>query len=598
MAETASFNPLRTDLEDLLKWSDKAIIQLPDFQRSWIWDDGRIISLIESVARGFPIGAILTLKSDGGRFLCRPIESVKLVDKCKPEKLLLDGQQRLTSLYRSLYSLDPVETRDQKGKKIYRYYYVDLNKISERADSGNFEECFFSVNQDRKITRLQDTLLDLSTREREWQQAMLPLNIIFDFMAFEDWADGFRSVNPHGKELLQKARMTAIKNILKYSIPVIELDSNTSTEAVCTIFEKVNTGGVPLTVFELLVATYAADGFRLVGDWEAQRNKMVDSTQGLLKNVDNVAYLTAVLVASEIKKSSRVTCKRGDLLSMSKDTYVDNRESVTSGFIRAARLLHSEGIIVPQDIPYQTQLAPLAAVYAIITEQEASLDPIRTKLSRWFWCGVFGEQWASGVDTRIARDVPQIISWLRGGIAEPDSIKEALLTEDRLLSLSSRISAAYKGVSALMYRAGAKDFRSGEPITTQMIFDNNIDIHHIFPRAACDKLKIDKRRRECIINKTPIDAVTNRSIGGYLPSQYLNNLETNPKYLIPKERLDRALESHLADVAAIRSDNFEEFFNKRKEAIIGLIESVMGKKVIRGVLEEGEEIAGEGDEEV
>jgi hypothetical protein len=590
MVETASFNPLRTDLEDLLKWSHRASLQLPDFQRSWIWDDGRIISLIESVARGFPIGAILTLKSDGGRFLCRPIEGVKLADKSKPEKLLLDGQQRLTSLYRSLRSPDPVETRDQKGKKIYRYYYANLNKIAERADSGNFEDCFFSVNQDRKITRLRDTLLDLSTREREWQEAMLPLNVIFDFMAFEDWADGFRGINPLGKELLQKARMTAIKNIMKYSIPVIELDSNTTTEAVCTIFEKVNTGGVPLTVFELLVATYAAAGFKLVEDWEAQRKRMVDSTQGLLKNVDNVSYLTAVLVASQIRGGSRITCKRGDLLSMSEDTYVDNRESVTSGFIRAARLLHSEGIIVPQDIPYQTQLAPLAAVYAIITEGKASLDPIRTKLSRWFWCGVFGEQWASGVDSRIARDVPQIIMWLHGGPDEPESIKESLLTEDRLLSLNSRISAAYKGVSALMYRAGAKDFRSGEPITTPMVFDNNIDIHHIFPRAACDKLKVDRSRRECIVNKTPIDAVTNRSIGGYLPSQYLTNLETNPKYLIPKERLDRALESHLVDVPAIRSNDFEEFFRKRKESIIGLIEGVMGKKIIRGVPEEGEEV--------
>jgi len=105
MVETAAFNPLRTALEDMLKWTDRATLQLPDFQRSWIWDDARIIGLIESVARGFPIGAILTLKSNEPRFLCHPIEGVRETDRHKPEKILLDGQQRLTSLYRSLRTI-------------------------------------------------------------------------------------------------------------------------------------------------------------------------------------------------------------------------------------------------------------------------------------------------------------------------------------------------------------------------------------------------------------------------------------------------------------------------------------------------------------
>lgn len=597
MAETAYFNPLRTDLEDMLKWSHRATLQLPDFQRPWVWDDNRIISLLESVARGFPIGAILTLRSDEPRFMCRPIEGVSVSDVNKPERILLDGQQRLTSLYRALKSTDAVETRDQKNKKIYRYYYADLKKIYEKAESGNFEDCFFSVNENKQIIRLRDVLLNLPTPEREWQQAMLPLNIIFDMDAFDDWSDGFRGTDQNAKEILQIARKTALSNIRKYSLPVIELDSSTSTEAVCTIFEKVNTGGVALTVFELLVATYAGDRFRLVEDWEAQRKRMIEGSQKLLKDVDRVSYLTAVLVAHQVQKSERVTCKRGDLLSMSKDAYLNTREAVTEGFIRAARLLHREGIIVPQDIPYQTQLPPLAAVYAILSEQEASLDPVSTKLAKWLWCGVFGEQWSSAVDSKIARDVPQIVAWLHGQGTEPESIRESMFTEDRLLSLASRRSAAYKGISALIYRAGAKDFRSGDPINTQMVFDNNIDVHHIFPRAACEKLNIDSRRRECIINKTPIDAFTNRSIGGYLPSLYLKNLETNPKHKIPGERLDQALESHSINVSALRSDDFNTFFNDRKERIISLIEKITGKSVIREVREEGIDVPEEGADE-
>ena len=599
MAETTHFNPLRTDLEDMLKWSHTATLQLPDFQRPWIWDDNRIISLLESVARGFPIGAILTLRGDDPRFVYRPIEGVENADGNKPDRILLDGQQRLTSLYRALRSTDPVETRDQKNKKIYRYYYADLKRIYEKAESGNFEDCFFSVNENKQIIRLRDILLDLSTSGLEWQQAMLPMNIIFDMDAFDDWSDGFRTTNQNAKEILQTARKTAISNLRKYSLPVIELDANTSTEAVCTIFEKVNTGGVSLTVFELLVATYAGGGFRLVDDWEIQRKRMIEGSQKLLKDVDRVSYLTAVLVAYQVLNNLRVTCKRGDLLSMSKDAYLSTREAVTEGFIRAARLLHREGIIVPQDIPYQTQLPPMAAVYTILSEQEVSLDHVSTRFAKWLWCGVFGEQWASAVDTKIARDVPQLIAWLRGQNIEPESIKESMFTEDRLLSLSSRRSAAYKGISALVYRSGAKDFRSGDPISTQMVFDNNIDIHHIFPRAACEKLKIDSRRRECIINKTPIDAFTNRSIGGYLPSLYLKNLETNPKHNIGRDRLDEALESHIINVSALRSDDFNGFFTDRKEQLIKLIEKITGKNVIREVIEEGIDIPEEtADEDI
>ena len=597
MPETASFNPLRTDLEDMLAWTHRTSLQLPDFQRSWIWDDARIISLLESVGRGFPIGAILILKSNEARFLCRPIEGVSEVSVIEPDKILLDGQQRLTSLYRALRSHDPVETRDQKGKKILRYYYADLEKIRDKVESGNFEDCFLSVNEDRKIVRLREVLLDLSSKELEWERAMLPLSIIFDFDAFEDWADGFRDTRPDAKELLQKARKTAIKNILQYSIPVIELDASTSNEAVCTIFEKVNTGGVPLTVFELLVATYAGEGFRLVEDWEAQRKRMIDSSLGLLKGVDRVSYLTAVLVAHQVNVGQRISCKRADLLSMSKEAYLANREAVTSGFVRAAKLLHREGIIVPRDVPYHTQIPPLAAVYATVSEQAANLDPVSTRLAKWMWCGVFGEQWASGVETRIARDVPQLISWIRGDTSEPESIRESMFTEDRLLSLSSRRSAAYKGVSALIYRSGARDFRSGDPIDTQTVFDNSIDIHHIFPKAACLKLGVDERRRECIVNKTPIDALTNRSIGGHLPSQYLLNLETNPRHGISHVRLDEILESHRLQPEALRNDDFGRFFDTRKEVIITLIENVTGKRVIRDVAEEGTTVGDEMEDE-
>src|SRR5687768_1637426 len=103
MAKT-SFDTNPVLLQTLLKTCEDGKLQLPDFQRSWVWEEERIMSLIASVSRGFPMGALMSLKSKIGTgvvFAYRPIEGASVAAQTKPEQLLLDGQQRMTSLYQS-----------------------------------------------------------------------------------------------------------------------------------------------------------------------------------------------------------------------------------------------------------------------------------------------------------------------------------------------------------------------------------------------------------------------------------------------------------------------------------------------------------------
>jgi len=114
----ASFDSTKTPLHDLLGRADSGKLQLPDFQRSWIWDDDRIRSLLASVSVSFPIGAIMLLETGGQhvRFKPRPLAGThERLCEVSPETLILDGQQRLTSLYRALMSMDAVETKDAKA---------------------------------------------------------------------------------------------------------------------------------------------------------------------------------------------------------------------------------------------------------------------------------------------------------------------------------------------------------------------------------------------------------------------------------------------------------------------------------------------------
>lgn len=103
--------------------------QLPDFQRDWVWTDSNITNLISSIITGYPIGVAMVLETDEENiaFKSRPIEGVKETGKL-PKYLILDGQQRLTSVYSALYNKEPVNTRNEKKKDIKRFTIWILKK--------------------------------------------------------------------------------------------------------------------------------------------------------------------------------------------------------------------------------------------------------------------------------------------------------------------------------------------------------------------------------------------------------------------------------------------------------------------------------------
>ena len=138
-------------LTDTLKSVGSGSTQLPDFQRDWLWDDERVKRLLVSVLQSYPIGAIMLLQSGNPNinFLPRFIESVNLPNSITPDRLILDGQQRLTSLYQSLFTDKPVITKDGRGQKISRWYYLDLRKCID-PDSDK-DEAVISVPEDKII---------------------------------------------------------------------------------------------------------------------------------------------------------------------------------------------------------------------------------------------------------------------------------------------------------------------------------------------------------------------------------------------------------------------------------------------------------------
>jgi hypothetical protein len=588
----ASFDSTKTALSELLACAGSGKLQLPDFQRGWVWDDGRIRSLLASVSVSFPIGAVMLLETGGEhvRFKPRPLQGTDArLREVAPERLILDGQQRLTSLYQTLMSPYAVETKDAKGKPIRRWYYLDMKKAV--ANDDDREDAVLSIPEDRLVKTFGGEItLDATTPEREYAADLFPVNRILQSAEWRQAYNRYWNYDPTKIQLYDAFERDVIKRFEQYQIPVIELKKQTPKEAVCLVFERVNTGGVALNVFELLTASFAADDYQLREDWNAReqrlkkRHPVLEGLQSddFLQVVSLLATLTrrreALAAGTTADNAPGISCKRKDILRLEVADWQKWADRVEDGFARAARFLHGQKVFKARDLPYRTQLVPLAAIFVDLG-REGETEGARQKIARWYWCGVLGELYGGAFESRFARDLPEVVAMVHGEPTEPITIQESNFQPNRLLTLRTRNSAAYKGLYALLMRDGGRDFRTGEPIEAQTFFDDWVDIHHIFPEKWCKAAKIEAAIYNSIINKTPLAARTNRQIGGRAPSKYLPAIEKAAG--ISATIMDEILRSHCIEPEHLRADRFWEFYRERAEALLSKIEAATGKTIAR-----------------
>ena len=565
-------------ISELMISINKGAIQLPDFQRGWVWEDGRIKALIASITNNYPVGAAMFLEygNDNIRFKYRVIEGVTATDVI-PTELILDGQQRLTSIYSSLYSRNAVHTRTDKGKKIFRYYYIDIKKACD--PNCDRVDAIFSVPETRIITSNfgRDIELDLSDRTKEFENKMFPLNLILDFPEEQNWQNEYYAFYNYNQEIIKEFtefNKKIIMQTLQYKIPVISLGKDTPKEAVCQVLENVNTGGVSLTVFELVTAIFAMDDFELRKDWEERKAKYFDGD--LLSCITATDFLTACTLLSTYKKGGTVSCKKKDVLNLSLKDYNNFADALSEGFVEAEKILQEERVFSNKDLPYSTQLIPLAALCTLLSNgNRIKVTNIKNKIRQWYWCGVFGELYGGANETRYVNDVVGVMNWIENNGNVPKTIQESYFNPTRLLTLQSRQSAAYKGIMALILKNHCKDFISGREMDFTVYKSENIDIHHIFPRSYCEKNNLSKEKWNSVVNKTPISYSTNREIGGVAPSEYLKKIEE--KGQVNYNSLNDYLQTHLIDVSAARSNDFEKHIVLRAKLLLDAIEKATGK---------------------
>ncbi|WP_328846443.1 GmrSD restriction endonuclease domain-containing protein [Streptomyces sp. NBC_00258] len=588
-------------LKDVLKDVASGVLQLPDFQREWKWDDERIRALIATVTMDYPLGVVMTLETGGtSPFRARTLKGAEDADGRGPDLLLLDGQQRLTSLFQALHREHPVETVDARNKNLRRWYYIDIAKaVGSPADR---DDAVVSVPEERilKSNFARRVVLDLSTTELECAAGYFPLHLVFDIQRMNAWHKAFVKLDEANWDLWSQFEELVLNNVQSFQVPMIKLAASTTMDAVCAVFERVNTGGVPLNVFELLTATYAGNQqhiaetgeyYRLPEEWQRIKTGLASAypvlgrlEAGLEDGLISSDFLQAVaLVRTWERKRDRpgaaVSCKRRDLLELPLADFQRLAPRVEQAFAWVGAFLEQQCIVRASDLPYRTQLVPLAAVRAILGE-EAGGPGDDERIAHWYWCGVLGEMYGGSTESRFTRDVEQLIGWIRGedGVI-PDTVAEAAFLSDRLDTLTTRNSAAYKGIYALLVKQGAVDWYFTEaPLNPARLVEHNVEVRQIFPKAWIAKNSSSHAAHaSSIVNKTPLSLRASRSMTG-APSSYLKPLILESG--MRPEWFDDVITTHLIDPSALHDGDFDRFYENRAKQLLELVRSAMGKRTV------------------
>src|ERR1039458_888480 len=539
------FEPGVPALMYLLSQIENRDLALPDFQRSFVWEPSGTRELIVSIMRVFLAGNLLFLRGGSTVFLPRSVEGAPALDGHEPATLVLDGQQRLSSLFQAFY-----------GVGSHRFF-VDVGTLMQGADV----ETAVKVYSTAKARQW-------STPAGQARSLMFPLARIQQFAGWRDEIVEARDdLDPdEGKALrgyLNLIESAIIEPIRRYQFPTTTLSESTPTEAVCTIFETLNRTGIKLSVFELISARAFAQGERLRERWSdtLERNPVLEDF-----GIDPYYILQAIALRAGLVP------RRGVVAAMEVSTIVQHWDAAVSGMANGLTMIRDEcGVLMPKWLPYAPMLPTLAAAWQSVQEaQGAASGARRLKLQRWFWCATFAGDYDNAPNSRADADMPLLRNWLRGG-DQPPVVRDFEFDPSQWAIVTIRQRALYRATMALLLRHRPLDFHEAVPLTRTVIDSTAVDDHHVFPKGYLSDVGLGNRI-DSVLNHTLIDRETNIRIQKKAPSVYLTEIADE----LPNE-LPRILNSHgLPDdkEGPLWRNNFDGFLEWRLQYLAQELEKV------------------------
>ena len=516
-------------------------ILLPRFQRHEAWGHREITSLLESVLRGLPTGAALTLEiGDDEPFIARPLVGAPSPTERVTEHLL-DGQQRLTALWRALH--------DDYDDRIYLVGF-ESNENGDPATVVRAEPTY-DKNGKRYPLWLEDST-------ECWKRGWIPLSLCRPDAPDGDvnaWADAAADGDNQEARAIDRTISRYSNMIGAFNVPFLSLPPGTPRETALDVFINMNTSSVKLSSYDIVVAQYEAATGESLHDQVAELGAAVTRLASY-REAENLLLDVAAL--REDRTPSQASYHRLNLRRLS-----EQFEELTRGAAFAVEVLEAECIFDSDRLPTVAVLPVLGALEPHVPkggdERGNAMSLIRSYLWRSFTTG----RYEGAAATRALQDLRGLIAALGGGantapifdeeiyhLPQPEELIRARWPKTR--------QTLARAILCASLRRGAFDIADGAKATYENMIDR--EYHHLFPDAYLEeKGGLESNEIDRALNSSLISWTTNRRIGAKPPLTYLR--ERVERASLGEDEVRRRLESHLIP--------WDEFANSSREDVAG-----------------------------
>jgi hypothetical protein len=569
-----SFDPQSRRLSELLEDIRSGQLQLPEFQRSYVWKWSQRFHLLSSVQKGFPVGTLLFLEvgngSAGASFQARPLEGAGNPGTgVSPSELILDGQQRLTTLLQA-FSHD-----------VGKWVCVDLKKLYEKVGDDS------DVDID-----IEDFLKPLSKNKSPefmlHNRHFLPL--FFSIGTFQkkdlrerlaDYAETLAGVDNDGyRHFIQKVLHKYLDPFRDYSLPVVRLRKNLDLSAVALIFTELNNTGQKLTAFDLCVARFFPNGVHLRDYLERAHQ---DEKFANMDSDGTITLQTIALIKDRelnVKNpKDRVSSKKAQLVkSLQPDWVRDNWDDAVSRIKTLSQAMTKVGFASSTTLPYDAVIPALSVALGDPSLSTVPENKILSKLRTFLLATAFTARYTEGTDSKRESDVNDFLQFACLDL-RPDFLEDSVSTLNLLRAKPN--GAKFSGFLALLNGEPLMDFRENQAVGDSIEHKHQGEIHHIFPKAYLNSTLPNHESKEkpwdSLLNMTFILPDTNKFISDKAPADYLKQIAS---YLVATNgvttekdawtRIRSTLKSHLIEedaFEALMSNDFQAFKVARARAL-------------------------------
>ena len=503
-------------------------IRIPAFQRDFVWDADQVAFLLDSIYKGFPIGTIILWKTDKKLTTEKNLGYFELPEPRKdyPVNYVLDGQQRLTSLF-SVF-----QTTLTPNSEEWTDIYFDLD-----ADLSIQESAFIALDEEE---------VDNSRH--------FPVKTFFDSVGYR------KATTSLNDEKLTKIDEVSRK-FLSYIIPDIVFETDDMNE-VAIVFERINRAGTELNVFELLSAWSWSDSFDLVEKFDELQDEISDHGY---EDLSNDRDLQLRITAGIIKESTTPST----ILSMTGEEIRNNFEKVRNGILGAIDYLKRELMIKHyKQLAFPGLLVPLSAFFATDKKDGTNYTSKQNEvIKKWFWRSLFSRRFSAGVNERQATDI-QHLKKLQADENYDFKFPSNEVKFDFMKSNFSNGNANSKTLIAMLNQKGPKSFLSGANIDLDKVLKKGSkhEYHHIFPKKHLEKQGKTRKEINCLANICFLTRSDNNTIKDKSPSVYGATMNSSTK----TSYLEKALVPSDFD-----SLSYEDFLAKRNKLLMNFADQLM-----------------------